>query len=161
MSFEACLDVAVLVLPHGEGLPLPEYATAGSAGLDLIAALPEAEPLTLAPLARAAVPTGLSIALPEGYEAQVRPRSGLALKQGLTVLNAPGTVDSDYRGEVKVLLVNLSDQPVVLERGQRIAQMVVAPVTRIKLVPTGDLNETTRGSGGFGSTGLDGRQISR
>lgn len=161
MSLEASLDVAVLVLPHGEGLPLPEYATAGSAGLDLIAALPEAEPLTLAPLARAAVPTGLSIALPEGYEAQVRPRSGLALKQGLTVLNAPGTVDSDYRGEVKVLLVNLSDRPVVLERGQRIAQMVVAPVTRIKLVATGDLNETTRGSGGFGSTGLDGRHISR
>ena len=152
--------VPVLVLPHGEGLPLPDYATEGSAGLDLIAALPEDAPLTLAPFARAAVPTGLCLALPEGYEAQVRPRSGLALKQGLTVLNAPGTVDSDYRGEVKVLLINLSDAPVVLERGQRIAQMVVAPVTRIKLVETGNLNETTRGSGGFGSTGLDGRQIS-
>ncbi|QFR34554.1 dUTP diphosphatase [Ancylobacter sp. TS-1] len=155
------LEVSVVVLPHGEGLPLPAYATLGSAGLDLIAALPEGEPLILAPLARAAVPTGLCIALPEGYEAQVRPRSGLALKQGLTVLNAPGTVDSDYRGEVKVLLVNLSDAPVVLERGQRIAQMVVAPVTRIHLTEAGSLTETTRGDGGFGSTGLDGRQISR
>jgi dUTP pyrophosphatase len=155
------LAVPVLVLPHGEGLPLPEYATTGAAGLDLIAALPEGEPLTLAPLARAAVPTGLCLALPEGFEAQVRPRSGLALKQGLTVLNAPGTVDADYRGEVKVLLINLSDLPVVLERGQRIAQLIVAPVTRIHLVRSGNLEETTRGSGGFGSTGLDGRAVSR
>lgn len=155
------IEVPVRVLPHGEGLPLPAYATAGSAGLDLMAALPEGEALTLAPLARAAVPTGLCLALPEGFEAQVRPRSGLALKQGLTVLNAPGTVDADYRGEVKVLLVNLGAEPVVLERGQRIAQMVVAPVTRIHLVESGNLNETTRGDGGFGSTGLDGRQISR
>lgn len=155
------LDVAVRILPHGEGLPLPAYATSGAAGLDLMAALPEGEALTLAPFARAAVPTGLALALPEGFEAQVRPRSGLALKQGLTVLNAPGTVDSDYRGEVKVILVNLGTEPVVLERGQRIAQMVVAPVTRIKLVETGKFDETTRGDGGFGSTGLDGRQISR
>lgn len=155
------IAVPVLVLPHGEGLPLPEYATAGSAGLDLIAALPEGEPLTLAPLARAAVPTGLCLALPEGFEAQVRPRSGLAMKQGLTVLNAPGTVDADYRGEVKVLLVNLGDSPVELERGQRIAQLIVAPVTRIQLVRAGNLEETTRGSGGFGSTGLDGRAVSR
>ncbi|MGA0561664.1 dUTP diphosphatase [Ancylobacter sp. VNQ12] len=155
------IAVAVLVLPHGEGLPLPDYATAGSAGLDLIAALPEGAPLTLGPLARAAVPTGLCLALPEGFEAQVRPRSGLALKQGLTVLNAPGTVDADYRGEVKVLLVNLGDSPVQLERGQRVAQLVVAPVTRIQLVRTGNLEETTRGSGGFGSTGLDGRAVSR
>lgn len=155
------IAVAVLVLPHGEGLPLPDYATSGAAGLDLIAALPEGEKLTLAPLARAAVPTGLCLALPEGLEAQVRPRSGLALKQGLTVLNAPGTVDADYRGEVKVLLVNLGDSPVQLERGQRIAQLIVAPVTRIQLVRTGNLEETTRGSGGFGSTGLDGRAVSR
>lgn len=155
------LAVPVLVLPHGEGLPLPEYATAGSAGLDLIAALPEDGPLTLAPLARAAVPTGLCLALPEGFEAQVRPRSGLALKHGLTVLNAPGTVDADYRGEVKVLLINLGDSPVRLERGQRIAQLIVAPVTRIHLVKAGNLEETTRGSGGFGSTGLDGRAVSR
>lgn len=155
------LAVTVRILPHGEGLPLPAYATPGAAGLDLMAALPEGEALTLAPLARAAVPTGLALALPEGFEAQVRPRSGLALKQGLTVLNAPGTVDSDYRGEVKVILVNLGTDPVVLERGQRIAQMVVAPVTRINLVETGNFDETTRGDGGFGSTGLDGRQISR
>ncbi|QIB33774.1 dUTP diphosphatase [Ancylobacter pratisalsi] len=155
------LRVPVTVLPHGVGLPLPAHATDGSAGLDLIAALPENEPLTLAPLGRAAVPTGLCIALPEGFEAQIRPRSGLALKQGLTVLNAPGTVDADYRGEVKVLLINLGEAPVTLERGQRIAQMVVAPVTRIKLVEVGDLTKTTRGSGGFGSTGLDGGTISR
>lgn len=155
------LHVPVTVLPHGAGLPLPAHATDGSAGVDLIAALPEGEPLTLAPLARAAVPTGLCIALPEGFEAQIRPRSGLALKQGLTVLNAPGTVDADYRGEVKVLLINLGDIPITLERGQRIAQMVVAPVSRIKLVEVGDLAETTRGSGGFGSTGLDAGTISR
>lgn len=149
------VDVPVQILPHGAGLPLPAYATAGSAGLDLIAALPEGEPLMLAPMARTAVPTGLCLALPEGYEGQVRPRSGLALKNGLTVLNAPGTVDADYRGEVKVLLINLSDSPVMLERGQRIAQLVVAPVARIQLIESSDLNETTRGSGGFGSTGLD------
>ncbi|MBS9477162.1 dUTP diphosphatase [Ancylobacter radicis] len=156
----ATLDLRVQVLPHGRGLPLPAYATAGAAGFDLICALPEGEALTLAPLARAAVPTGLAIALPAGFEAQVRPRSGLALKQGVTVLNAPGTVDADYRGEVKVLLVNLGEAPVVLERGQRIAQMVVAPVTRVHLVEVGNLDETTRGSGGFGSTGLDAAAIS-
>lgn len=155
------INVPVQILPHGAGLPLPAYATAGSAGLDLIAALPEREPLTLAPMARAAVPTGLCLALPEGFEGQVRPRSGLALKNGLTVLNAPGTVDADYRGEVKVLLINLSDSPVTLERGQRIAQLVVAPVTRIQLTESSDLSETTRGSGGFGSTGLDAVATSR
>lgn len=155
------LTVPVQVLPHGAGLPLPDYATTGAAGLDLIAALPEGEALTLAPFARALVPTGLALALPEGFEAQVRPRSGLAFKNGITVLNAPGTVDADYRGEVKVLLINLGDSPVTLERGQRIAQMVVAPVTRIKLINVGNLEETTRGSGGFGSTGLDGAAISR
>ncbi|MDR6954028.1 dUTP pyrophosphatase [Ancylobacter sp. 3268] len=153
--------VPVLVLPHGEGLPLPSYATEGAAGLDLIAAVPEGEPLVLAPLGRAAVPTGLGLAVPAGFEAQVRPRSGLALKSGVTVLNAPGTVDSDYRGEVKVLLVNLGPEPFTIERGMRIAQMVVAPVTRVTLEKSRDLEKTTRGDGGFGSTGLDGRQISR
>ncbi|MBS7540461.1 dUTP diphosphatase [Ancylobacter lacus] len=148
-------------LPHGADLPLPAYATAGAAGLDLLAALPGDAPLTLAPLARAAVPTGLALALPEGYEAQVRPRSGLALKQGLTVLNSPGTVDADYRGEVKVILINLGAEAVTLERGHRIAQLVVAPVTRVHLVERSDLEETTRGSGGFGSTGLDGGAGSR
>lgn len=155
------VSVPVLRLDHAAGLPLPGYATDGAAGLDLIAALPEAEPLTLAPLARAAVPTGLAIALPEGFEAQVRPRSGLALKNGITVLNAPGTVDADYRGEIKVILVNLGSEPVTLERGQRIAQLVVAPVTRVSLVEAGDLQKTTRGDGGFGSTGLDGGAGSR
>ncbi|HSI42650.1 MAG TPA: dUTP diphosphatase [Xanthobacteraceae bacterium] len=157
----APLEVAVLVLAHGAGLPLPAYATEGAAGLDLIAALPDGQPLVLPPLGRAAVPTGLALALPDGYEGQVRPRSGLALRHGLTVLNAPGTVDSDYRGEVKVLLVNLGAEPVVLERGQRIAQLVVAAVTRVRLVEARDLSETTRGSGGFGSTGLDGAPGSR
>lgn len=155
------LSVPVARLDHGADLPLPDYATEGAAGLDLIAALPKAEPLTLPPLGRAAVPTGIAIALPEGFEAQVRPRSGLALKNGLTVLNAPGTVDADYRGEIKVILVNLGAEPVTLERGQRIAQLVVAKVTRVSLIESGDLQKTTRGSGGFGSTGLDGGPGSR
>lgn len=155
------VNVPVRILSHGTGLPLPTYATSGAAGMDLIAALTEGEPLVLAPMARAAVPTGLCLALPEGFEGQVRPRSGLALKNGLTVLNAPGTVDADYRGEVKVILINLSDSPVTLERGQRIAQLVVAPVTRVQLVESSDLSETTRGSGGFGSTGLDAVATSR
>ncbi|MBS7543387.1 dUTP diphosphatase [Ancylobacter oerskovii] len=155
------LVIPVQVLPHGEGLPLPSYATEGAAGLDLIAAVPDAEPLVLAPLARAAVPTGLCLALPAGHEAQVRPRSGLALKHGVTVLNAPGTIDADYRGEVKVLLVNLGEAPFRIERGMRIGQMVVAPVLRATLEKSRDLEKTTRGDGGFGSTGLDGGQISR
>ncbi|GLK82974.1 dUTP diphosphatase [Ancylobacter defluvii] len=155
------IAVPVQLLPHGAGLPLPSYATEGAAGLDLIAAVPEGEPLVLAPLGRAAVPTGLCLAVPAGFEAQVRPRSGLALKNGITVLNAPGTVDSDYRGEVKVLLVNLGAEPFAIERGMRIAQMVVAPVARVTLEESRDLEKTTRGNGGFGSTGLDGRQISR
>ncbi|WAC28103.1 dUTP diphosphatase [Ancylobacter sp. SL191] len=159
MTAPALLDLPIAVLPHGEGLPLPAYATDGAAGLDLVCALPEDAPLTLLPLARAAVPTGIAIALPAGFEAQVRPRSGLALKQGLTVLNAPGTVDEDYRGEVKVILVNLGAEPVEIARGQRIAQMVVAPVTRVHPVVVGNLDKTTRGSGGFGSTGLDAAAI--
>jgi dUTP pyrophosphatase len=150
------LVVAVQRLPHGHDLPLPSYQTAHAAGLDLIAALPAGKPLTLAPGERALVPTGLAIALPEGYEAQVRPRSGLAVRHGITVLNAPGTIDADYRGEVQVPLINHGSEPVVIERGMRIAQMVVAPVTRIELRETDALPATERGTGGFGSTGTKG-----
>ena len=145
------LAVALQVLPHGAGLPLPSYATPGSAGVDLTAAL-EA-PLVLSPGARAAVPTGIALALPEGYEAQVRPRSGLALNHGIAVLNSPGTIDSDYRGEVRVILANLGDTPVTIARGERIAQLVVAPVSRVAFERVADLPETRRGAGGFGSTG--------
>ena len=145
------VDVAVLRLPHAEGLPLPAYQSDGAAGLDLLAAVET--PLTLPPLGRALVPTGLALALPQGYEAQVRPRSGLAAKHGVTVLNSPGTVDADYRGEVKVILVNLSDTPFAIDRGERIAQMVIAPVTRARLVEAAELDDTARGAGGFGSTG--------
>ena len=145
------VDVAVLRLPHAESLPLPAYQSDGAAGLDLLAAV-EA-PLTLLPLGRALVPTGLALALPQGYEAQVRPRSGLAAKHGVTVLNSPGTVDADYRGEVKVVLVNLSDTPFAIVRGERIAQMVIAPVTRARLIEATELDGTARGAGGFGSTG--------
>jgi len=147
------LQIAVRRLPHGEGLPLPRAQTDGAAGMDLVAALPEDAPVTLAPGARAAVPTGLELAIPRGYEGQVRPRSGLAIKHGLTVVNAPGTVDSDYRGEIKVLLINLGDEPVNIARGERIAQLVIAPVTVADLITVEKLDETTRGIGGFGSTG--------
>ena len=147
------LAVPVQRLPHGADLPLPAYATAASAGLDLMAALPEDGPLTLATGAWLAVPTALCLALPPGYEAQVRPRSGLALKHGVTVLNAPGTIDADYRGEILVLLINHGTEPFAVTRGMRIAQMVVAPVMHIKLEEDGELGETARGVGGFGSTG--------
>lgn len=147
------VEVRVQRLPHADGLPLPSYQSAHAAGLDLLAAIPAGVPLTLGPGARALVPTGLTIALPPGYEAQVRPRSGLAVKSGLTVLNSPGTIDSDYRGEVQVLLVNLGTGPILLERGMRIAQMVVAPVQRVALTEVQGLDSTERGSGGFGSTG--------
>ena len=146
------LKVSVQRLPHGADLPLPAYATAQSAGLDLMAAI-DGE-ITLAPGVRQLVPTGLSIALPAGYEAQVRPRSGLALKHGITVLNSPGTIDADYRGEVMVLLINHGAENFVLKRGDRIAQMVVAPVTRIAWVAVEALDETERGAGGYGSTGI-------
>lgn len=149
------VDVRVMRLAHGEGLDLPAYETEHAAGMDLRAALPEDEPVTLAPGARAMVPTGLAIALPDGFEAQVRPRSGLAARQGVTVLNSPGTVDADYRGEVKVILVNLGDEPVEIARGMRIAQMVVAPVTRAVWTVCDTLDATARGAGGFGSTGTD------
>lgn len=145
------VTVTVQRLPHGAGLPLPEYATAGSAGLDLLAA--NADPVTLAPGARILVPTGLAIALPQGYEAQVRPRSGLALKNGITVLNSPGTVDADYRGEIGVILANLGAEPFAISRGMRIAQMVVAPVTQIAWAEADALPDTVRGAGGYGSTG--------
>jgi dUTP pyrophosphatase len=145
------LTVDIQVLPHAEDLPLPSYATAGSAGMDLRAAVDE--PLVLQPGQRHLVPTGMRIALPEGYEAQVRPRSGLATKLGITVLNAPGTVDSDYRGEVKVGLVNLGGEAHTIQRGDRIAQMVIAPVTRATWRQVESLDETERGKGGFGSTG--------
>ncbi|MFG1359840.1 dUTP diphosphatase [Xanthobacter pseudotagetidis] len=143
-------------LPHGADLPLPHYASADAAGLDLVAAVPADAPLVLAPGAFAAVPTGLAMALPRGFEGQVRPRSGLALKFGVTVLNAPGTVDADYRGEVRVILINHGPAAFTVERGMRIAQLVVAPVAQITLEDSGDLGQTARGAGGFGSTGIGG-----
>jgi dUTP pyrophosphatase len=147
------IKVEVLQLPHGEGLALPAYQSAHAAGLDLLAAVPADAPVMLAPGAHALVPTGLVIALPPGHEAQVRPRSGLAAKHGVTVLNAPGTVDADYRGEIRVLLINHGDAPFAIRRGERIAQMVIAPVTQAELVAVASLSTTARGSGGFGSTG--------
>jgi dUTP pyrophosphatase len=147
----AALTVALKRLPHGEGLPVPAYATAGSAGLDLAAAVQAT--VELAPGARALIPTGFALALPEGYEAQVRPRSGLALKDGVTVLNTPGTIDADYRGEIGVVLVNLGEHRVAIARGMRIAQLVVAPVSRAALAEVAELPESVRGTGGFGSTG--------
>ena len=140
-------------LAHGAGLPLPRQQTAGAAGLDLAAAIAADEVLTIAPGDYVMVPTGLAIALPEGFEAQIRPRSGLAAKHGVTVLNAPGTVDADYRGEVKILLINHGKQAFALRRGERIAQMVVAPVSAVELVEIDELDETGRGTGGHGSTG--------
>ena len=140
-------------LPHAEGLPLPAYETSGSAGMDLRAAVAEETPMILAPGARALVPTGLKIALESGYEAQVRPRSGLALKHGITCLNSPGTIDSDYRGEVGVILINHGQEPFVIKRGERIAQLVIAKCEQAAMVEVAALDETARGSGGFGSTG--------
>jgi dUTP pyrophosphatase len=149
----AIVRVEIRQLPHGEGLALPAYQSAHAAGLDLLAAVPEDAPMMLAPGQHALVPTALIIALPPGYEAQVRPRSGLAAKHGVTVLNAPGTVDADYRGEIGVLLINHGDAPFPIRRGERIAQMVIAAVVRAELIPATSLSETDRGSGGFGSTG--------
>jgi dUTP pyrophosphatase len=148
-------NVRILRLAHGDGLPLPSYQSAGAAGLDLLAALPANTQLVLEPRARDLVPTGLVIELPAGFEAQVRPRSGLALKHGITVLNAPGTIDSDYRGEVKVLLINLGSEPFVIERCMRIAQLVIAPVIRVELREKKSLAGSSRGGRGFGSTGHD------
>jgi dUTP pyrophosphatase len=152
--------VEIMRLPHGEGLELPAYRTEQAAGLDLPAAIEAGRKTRLKPGAWAAVPTGLAIALPSGFEGQVRPRSGLALEWGVTVLNAPGTIDADYRGEVKVLLINLGPKTFIIERGMRIAQLVVAPVTQAQVIEKGNLSPTARGAGGFGSTG-SGRAMSR
>ena len=143
--------VQILRLPHSEGLPLPAYETGGAAGMDLRAAV--IEPLTLAPGARAAVPTGLAFAIQSGFEAQIRPRSGLALKHGITCLNTPGTIDADYRGEVKVILINLGQEAFIIERGDRIAQIIIGPVVQAELLEVETLDITSRGLGGFGSTG--------
>jgi len=147
------ITLRILRLPHGEGLPLPSYQSANAAGLDLVAAIPEDAPVSLESSDRALVPTGLAFELPAGYEAQVRPRSGLALKHGVTVLNSPGTIDADYRGEVMVILINLGASPFLIERGDRIAQLVVSPVTHVEVVAVAELGSTARGGGGFGSTG--------
>jgi len=141
-------------LAHGEGIPLPSYETAGAAGMDLRAAVAEGAPMTLVPGQRALVPTGFIMEIPESFEAQIRPRSGLAFKHGVTCLNTPGTIDSDYRGEVKVLLVNLGDEAFEIARGMRIAQMVIAPVTQALVTEVAETSTTTRGAGGFGSTGV-------
>jgi dUTP pyrophosphatase len=147
------IKVDVLQLPHAEGLALPAYQSSHAAGLDLLAAVPEQRPLVLAAGQHAMIPTGLVIALPDGFEAQVRPRSGLAARHGVTVLNSPGTIDADYRGEINVLLVNLGQEAFTIRRGERIAQMIVAPVMRVELARVDSLSATTRGDGGFGSTG--------
>lgn len=150
------LVIPVLRLPHAEGLPLPERQSAGAAGFDLPAAIPAGEKITIEFCERALVPTGLSLQMPMGVEAQVRPRSGLALKHGVTVLNSPGTIDADYRGEVKVLLVNFGQEPFVITRGLRIAQLVIQLVAMAKLEAVADIAPTARGGGGFGSTGIEG-----
>ena len=141
-------------LPHGEGLELPAYETKGAAGMDLRAAIEDGKTLTLAPGKRALVPSGFIFEIPEGFEAQIRPRSGLAFKHGITCLNSPGTVDSDYRGEVHALLINLGDEPFEITRGMRIAQMIIAPVTQVRVAEITEVSETARGAGGFGSTGV-------
>ncbi|MCW3476047.1 dUTP diphosphatase [Limobrevibacterium gyesilva] len=145
------VPVTVMRLPHGAGLPLPSYATAGAAGMDLLAAV--AAPVTILPGGRALIPTGLALALPPGYELQVRPRSGLALKHGIVLPNSPGTIDEDYRGELQVIVMNAGDQPFTVERGMRIAQAVLAPVVRVAWREAATLDETVRGANGFGSTG--------
>jgi dUTP pyrophosphatase len=147
------MKVEIRRFPHGEGLDLPFYATGGSAGLDVCAALPAGSKLVLEPGARDLVPTGFALHLPPGFEAQLRPRSGLALEHGVTILNAPGTIDSDYRGEIRVILANLGSEPVTLERGERIAQLVFAPVARATFERVPELPDSPRGAGGFGSTG--------
>ncbi|MDO9472491.1 MAG: dUTP diphosphatase [Caulobacter sp.] len=145
--------IPITRLPHAEGIPLPAYETALAAGMDLRAAVPDHEPLILKPMSRAMVPTGLAFAVPAGFEAQVRPRSGLAAKAGITCLNTPGTIDADYRGEVKVILINLGEEDFVIRRGDRIAQLVIAPVASASWVEVASLETTERGAGGFGSTG--------
>ena len=147
------IEIRVARLPHGADLPLPAYQSKLASGCDLLAAIPHAQPVVIAPGARAAIPTGIALALPPGTEGQVRPRSGLAARSGVTVLNAPGTIDADYRGEVQVLLVNLGHEPFTVTRGMRVAQLVIAPSLRARMIETQELDETARSSGGFGSTG--------
>ena len=147
------IKIKIVRLPHSAGLPLPAYQSADAAGLDLMAAVPAGAPVVITPGGRAQIPTGISIALPRGTEGQVRPRSGLAARHGISVLNAPGTVDSDYRGEIQVILVNFGSESFSVERGQRIAQLVIAPVFRAQLFESEKLAKTARGTGGFGSTG--------
>ncbi len=147
------IEIRVARLPHGADLPLPAYQSKLASGCDLLAAIPEQEPIVIAPGGRAAIPTGIALALPPGTEGQVRPRSGLAARSGVTVLNAPGTIDADYRGEVQVLLVNLGGAPFTVSRGMRIAQLVIAPSLRARMIETARLDDTVRNTGGFGSTG--------
>ncbi|MFN3745629.1 MAG: dUTP diphosphatase [Hyphomicrobiaceae bacterium] len=161
MAGKRRVTVEVVRLAHSEGLDLPAYQSASAAGLDLVAALPEDAPLELAPGARKLVPTGLVLQIPEGYEGQVRPRSGLALRHGITLLNTPGTIDADYRGEVMVLLINLGATTVTIERGERIAQLVIAPVTQAALVEVKAVAATARGAGGFGSTGTKTKRLGK
>jgi dUTP pyrophosphatase len=151
------VTIRIQLLPHGEGLPLPAYHSEHAAGLDVVAAVQDEAPVTVAPGGRAAIPTGFVLELPPGYEGQLRPRSGLALKSGVTLLNSPGTVDADYRGEVKVIIINLGDQPFIVRRGDRIAQLVIAPVTRAEWREVESLDETPRGAGGLGHTGTAAR----
>jgi dUTP pyrophosphatase len=148
------LEIHIARLPHAVDLPLPSYQSQAAAGMDLLAAVPADTPVVIAPGARAMIPTGIAIALPPGTEGQVRPRSGLALRHGLTILNAPGTIDADYRGEVGVILINLGDESFTVTRGMRIAQLTVTPIVRAQLREVGQLDETSRGTGGFGSTGF-------
>ena len=148
----------LMQLPHGQDLPLPSYETSEAAGMDLRAAVPEDAPLTLKPGARELVPTGFAMAIPPGFEAQIRPRSGLALKHGLSLVNAPGTIDSDYRGEIKIILINQGDEDFEISRGMRIAQMVIAPVLQVAIEPVTSLDDTARGAGGFGSTGVEAKE---
>jgi dUTP pyrophosphatase len=151
---EETIEVRVLRLPHGAGLPLPEYQSALAAGLDLLAAVPAQAPVTIASGSRAMIPTGIAIALPAGSEGQIRPRSGLAARHGITVLNAPGTIDADYRGEVQVILINHGAEPFVVSRGMRVAQLVVARVAHAALIEVDSLDATKRAAGGIGSTGM-------
>lgn len=148
------ITAQLMQLPHGKDLPLPSYETAEAAGMDMRAAVPEDAPLTLNPGARELVPTGFAMAIPPGFEAQIRPRSGLALKHGIGLVNAPGTVDSDYRGEIKIILINLGHEDFEISRGMRIAQMIIAPVLQVAIEPVESLDDTARGAGGFGSTGV-------
>ena len=148
------ITAQLMQLPHGKDLQLPSYETAEAAGMDMRAAVPEDAPLTLNPGARELVPTGFAMAIPPGFEAQIRPRSGLALKHGIGLVNAPGTVDSDYRGEIKIILINLGREDFEISRGMRIAQMIIAPVLQVAIEPVESLDDTARGAGGFGSTGV-------